>query len=160
RNPEAAILEESLTSTNDYVKRVHRPSHIFASLFFGLLNEKTGDLTYVNAGHEPPLVVDGRRLRRLKPTGPAVGLLSGVDFGVQRVRMRHGGLLVAYTDGVTEARDATGQFFGEDRLVSIVRRSSSSASGILEEIERTVCGFTGSPQLSDDLTLLAVRRKN
>ncbi len=157
-NPEVAILQESLKSTNDYVKRVHRPSRIFASLFFALLNEETGDVTYVNAGHEPPLLVGARRLRRLKPTGPAVGVLSGVTFGVQRVRMHPGDLLFAYTDGVTDARNRAGEFFGLDRLISRVGGSSRSPEAVLNEIDDAISDFCGTAPLSDDVTMLAVRR--
>ncbi len=158
-NPEAAIAVESLTSTNDYIRRVHRPSHIFASVFFGLLDEKTGHVTYVNAGHEPPLVIDRRRVRRLKPTGPAVGLLAGATFDVQRIRMRPGDLLLAYTDGVTETRNASGDFFGEQRLAALLASpASASPAEALERVERAVTEFAGASPPSDDVTLLAVRR--
>ncbi|NNL48204.1 MAG: PP2C family protein-serine/threonine phosphatase, partial [Acidimicrobiia bacterium] len=158
-NPEAAIVIESMTSTNDYIKRVHQPSHIFASVFFGLLNEKTGDVTYVNAGHEPPWLVDACGVSRLRPTGPAVGMLSGVTFGVQRVQMLPGALLLAYTDGVTEARNAAGDFFGEQRLRALLANSAAGSSAqVLERVEQTVTEFSDSSPPSDDVTMLAVRR--
>lgn len=158
-SPAMAILVEAITATNGYIRSVHRSAHMFASVFFGVLETSTGRLHYVNAGHLPPVVV-GRdlTLRRLPPTGPAVGLMSDVRFDVLQTRLRPGELLLGFTDGVTEARDISREFYDEERLSALLSHPADTAAGLLDRIEGSVSAFTGEASPSDDLTLLAVRR--
>ena len=102
-----------MTATNGYIARVHRPTHrqklgrTFASVFFGLLDPRTGTLHYVNAGHEPPVLIGPNGPgTRLAPTGPALGLIADASLEVETVQIAPGETLLAYTDGVTEARNA------------------------------------------------------
>ena len=146
--------------TNDYIARTHGRSNMFATVFFGLLDPATGELAWVNGGHEPPLV---RRasgaIERLLPTGPAVGMLPEAAFEARSTRLERGDLLIAYTDGVTEERNAAGAFFGEERLDALARERPGSAAALLERIEADVRAFRGETDPSDDVTVLAVRRE-
>ena len=153
-----AILTEAITSTNDYITRVHKHAHMFASVFFGLLDPETGILHYVNAGHEPPVVIGPEGPgTRLPPTGPALGLLAGASFEVGTVVLASGDLLLAYTDGVTEARNGRRDFFTEERLLNVIAQPAPTAASLLDRIEQAVSDFAGKAASSDDLTLLAVR---
>jgi len=160
-----AVLHEAMHATNRYIHRVHRPTpqrnlgHTFASVFFGLLDPETGALHYVNAGHEPPAILgpDGVRLR-LRPTGPALGLIDGAKLEVEHALLAPGETLLAYTDGVTEARDGGRAFFDEHRLLALLEEPAPSAAHLLDRIERAVHTFTGPASQADDVTLLAVRR--
>ncbi|HMB93195.1 MAG TPA: PAS domain S-box protein [Rhodothermales bacterium] len=154
-----AILTEAITSTNDYITRVHKHAHMFASVFFGLLDPETGTLHYVNAGHEPPVVIGQEGTGpRLLPTGPALGLMAGAPFEVSTVKLASGEMLLAYTDGVTEARNGRRDFFTEERLLNVITQPAATATTLLDRIEQAVCEFADKAAPSDDLTLLAVRR--
>src|SRR5262249_55405184 len=86
--------------TNDYVAQTHAQACMFASLFFGVLDTATGELTYVNAGHDAPIVVGAAGVKaRLAPTGPVVGLSPNAGYEVSCVALEPGDALVAYTDG-------------------------------------------------------------
>jgi PAS domain S-box-containing protein len=159
-----AVLKEAVNATNQYIARVHKPSHLrklghtFASVFFGLLDPQTGTLHYVNAGHEPPIVVgpSGPRLR-LPPTGPALGLTADATLEVETAVIAPNETLLAYTDGVTEARSEDGGFFDEERLLPLLDEPAPSAAALLDRIERAVHDFAAGAA-SDDITLMAVRR--
>lgn len=153
------ILSEAMTATNGYTTRVHKPAHMFASVFFGLLDPATGVLNFVNAGHEPPAVIreDGPATR-LRPGGPALGLIADASWDVGQTTIEPGELLAAFTDGVTEARNDERDFFTEERLMTLLVDPASSASTLLDRIEHSVDSFAGDAPPSDDLTLLAVKR--
>lgn len=159
RQAPAAVLAEAVTATNGYITRVHRHAHMFASVFFGLLDPETGSLHYVNAGHERPIVLAaGGDRRRLGTTGPALGLLADPAFDVARTHLSPGDLLIAFTDGVTEARSDKRDFFTEERLLALLDKPVSAASDALDRIEEAVRDFARDATPADDLTLLAVRR--
>ena len=103
--------------TNDYIATHHERLCMFATLFFGILNPAQGTLAYVNAGHEPPFIVGPRGVKTsLAPTGPAVGLMPGIDFGIRHQTLAAGDILLGYTDGITEAVSSDGEFFGKQRF--------------------------------------------
>ncbi len=134
---------------------------MFVTLFFGLLDPSSGLLRYVNAGHNPPLLVDknGAVKARLTATGPALGILAGSAFEVGEQIIGPGEMLLAFTDGVTEARDPQGGFFTDERLVSLVTQTPPvSASGLLDRIDAALKQYIAGRGFSDDVTMLAVRR--
>ncbi len=92
-------------------------------MFYCLL-ERGGRLSYVNAAHCPPMVVRaGGELSTLEATGMPVGLMEAAEFGVAEQRLAPGDKIVIYTDGVTEAQNAAGEFFGKKRLREMVTRA-------------------------------------
>ncbi|HVS02393.1 MAG TPA: SpoIIE family protein phosphatase [Thermoanaerobaculia bacterium] len=152
-------LLAAVRATNDYVARTHGDTHMFATVFLGLLDPASGRLRYVNAGHEPPLLLaPGAPPRELAPTGPAVGLMPELPFAVGEAALAPGEVLVVLTDGVGEARDAAGGLYGEQRLRQLLAEPAASAAGLLRRIESAVGEFAGAAEPADDLTLLAVRR--
>jgi sigma-B regulation protein RsbU (phosphoserine phosphatase) len=137
------------------------PKGRFATLFFAHLDLAAGRLEYVNAGHDPPLVLraDGR-VERLAGTGPALGLLEQADFHASSLRFASGDMLVAYSDGVTDRVDARGEPFGLERLIEralAVRHDPARLAlySLLGELQ----GFAAGAAAEDDLTLLVVRRR-
>ncbi len=154
-----AVLTEAMTATNGYVTRVHKKAHVFASVFFGLLDPDDGVLHYLNAGHIPPVVIGQQgALTRLPVTGPALGLMKNAPFGVSEVALEPGEVFVAFTDGATEARNEKRDFFTEERLLTLLEQPEPSARRVLDRIEGAVRDFEGGAAPFDDLTLLAVRR--
>jgi phosphoserine phosphatase RsbU/P len=157
----AALLSHTVTTVNDYIARNHGSANMFATVFFGLLDSNTGSLLYINGGHDPPVVArrDGRQ-ERLPPTGPAVGMLPGLPFDISETRIEPGDLLLAFTDGVSDARGADDSLFSEERLLSLLRPSETDPAALLTRIEDALLAHTDGTDAFDDVTLLAVGRND
>jgi phosphoserine phosphatase RsbU/P len=96
---------------------------------------------------------------RLRPTSPAVGMFPNIEMQVQQVSLEPGDVLFAFTDGVTEARDANGDFFTERRLLQLLEQPAPSAMALLHRIVESVNAHIGTATQFDDVTMLATRRK-
>jgi len=129
----------------------------FATVVYAVLTGE-GTLTYCNAGHNPPLLIGKRGVMRLETGGIVVGAFEQTMFDQQTLQLEPGDLLVAYSDGVTEARNEAGDEFGEERLLACVRANSGLApTELLQCVFDAVHQFSaGSPQ-GDDLTVLVLR---
>lgn len=152
------IASEIVRRSNDAVCE-DAGSISFVTLFYGVLDERARTLTYVNAGHNPPVLrrADGA-VESLDPTGPAIGVLEEMAYGQVTVALEPGDLLVLYTDGVTEAEDGAGAMFGEERLGAVVEASAdSSAAACAAAIREAVDAFAGGAPQSDDITVIVVR---
>jgi serine phosphatase RsbU (regulator of sigma subunit) len=129
----------------------------FATLFFGVFADPSRRLAYINCGHNPPLLVrrDGA-IERLAATATVLGAFESWECALGRVQLLTGDLLVAYSDGVTEARRGV-EHFGEERLIEVLRsRPDAAPETIVSEILDRVQRFSAGDQ-SDDLTLLVAR---
>jgi len=125
-SPHAEALKNIISLTNNYIAAMHHDTNMFASLFFGVLEPSSGNLTYINGGHEPPAIIGPKGVKeRLAPTGPAVGMMPNLSFETRGTKFDPGDLLVAFTDGVTEARSPGGDFFGEGKDAKVDDRSRS-----------------------------------
>ena len=105
-----------------------------------------GELELINCGHVPPLIISGGKVQKVEAGNFPVGLISNAEFTAARLRLTQGDRLTVVTDGVTEAEDADGEFFGNDRL------ESCCAEGFAA-IEQSVTDFRGATPLSDDCTI-------
>ena len=145
--------------TNDYIAHEHCKEGMFVTLFFGVINPDTGVMAYINAGHEPLFIVNsGGVKQRLKPTGPAVGITSDMQFEIQQVRIQPGDMLFGFTDGVTEALSPDGEFFTKKQLLSALEQPVHSGAVLVECIKTNVFNHIQSAAPSDDITMLAVQR--
>ena len=145
--------------TNDYIAHEHGKEGMFATLFFGVINGETGQLAYINAGHEPLLIANSNGIRqRLGPTGPAVGIAPGTTFDIQNVEIKPGDILLGYTDGVSEAISESGEFFSKERLYSLLEQQNVSASQMVERIRASLLDHTRNSPVSDDIAIIAVQR--
>jgi sigma-B regulation protein RsbU (phosphoserine phosphatase) len=146
---------------SDYIATTHGRTNMFTTLFFAVLDPATASVVYVNAGHDAPIVIRrGAPSERLGPTGPAVGLLPGFTFGVAQTTLSRGDSLVAYTDGVVDARDAEGLAFSEERLVELLHAVDETAPAIVTRIERAVSSHVSGAAQFDDVTVLALHRSD
>jgi sigma-B regulation protein RsbU (phosphoserine phosphatase) len=136
------------------------PSNRFITLFFCILDGDTGELTYCNAGHNPPIIVRADGSRELVPGGgPVIGILASVEYHALKTRLEHGDTLVIYSDGITEAADVTGEEFETDRLGAAVAKCRDLPAGaIVEEVNRAVSEFTAGVPQGDDITMIVARR--
>ncbi len=155
----ADLLVRVAGFTNDYIARLHGRTNMFATVFLGALDPRAGQLDYVNAGHEPAIVIapDGAT-RELRPTGPALGLLPDVAFNAGQVTLDRGHSLLAFTDGLVEARSPAGEAFGAGRLRDALRANNASASKLVRGVVDALHAFTGQAEPHDDVTLLAATR--
>jgi len=149
----------AVASTNNYIAHIHGRECMFATLFFGVLNPSTGTLSYVNGGHEPLYVINAGSIKdRLKPTGPAVGLMPDIVFKTQEIQLEPGDLLVGYTDGVIDARSPKDEIYTRARLQSLLTQPFKSASETLERVKTNLFAFIDIAARGDDVTMLAVQR--
>ncbi len=145
---------------------------MFVTLVYAVLDKKTGELVYANAGHNPPLLLRNRTfsVEGLQKGGMAIGVLDGSRVDEHRVQIEAGDYLVFYTDGVTEAFSPDGEMYGEERLKAIIRGEADwlpdlnsevaygTAAEMLEAIDDSVCVFLGDSLPYDDLSLMVLRR--
>ena len=151
-------LKNAVSLTNNYVAVTHDKTSMFATIFLGILDPRTGVLAYVNGGHVPPMLINQHGVREiLKRTGPAVGVIPDADFAIREVVMERGDLLFGYTDGLTDSANAAGVFFSEMTLVPCLVGDQPLAS-MLEQALKLVEDYSTGTQQVDDITMLAVRR--
>jgi phosphoserine phosphatase RsbU/P len=117
-----------------------------------------GALTYCNAGHNAPLLVTRSGVRRLDTGGMVLGLFEQASFDQETVMMRAGDLVVAFSDGVTEALNAEGEEFGDDRLLACVdEHRANDPEQLLEALLADIRSFCADATQSDDITVVLVR---
>ncbi|MBQ3754057.1 MAG: SpoIIE family protein phosphatase [Prevotella sp.] len=135
------------------------PSNIFVTLFIGVLDLPTGRLHYCNAGHEVPYLMAGDKLTKLDCTpNIPIGLFDDFKFQMQTVTMQPGSTIFLYTDGLTEARNASRDFFGLGHIEALLGQcADATPEEIVDKVVAEVGQFAGETEQSDDLTLLAVR---
>lgn len=135
---------------------------LFVTVFYGVLDPQSGRLTYCNAGHNPPMLLqpkNGSAPRFLTRTAIPLGILPDVQWGFGEVTLTPGDVLVAYTDGITEAQDAQAEFFGEERLHEVVRNNIGRSADIIEnKLISAVYEFAGEVPQYDDITLMVLVR--
>ena len=145
--------------TNSYMIQNHGDLGMFATLFFGIFNLKTGELSYINGGHEPPLIIDnkGNIKEALEATGTVVGIMPDPKFTIEQTLLNSGDILLGYTDGITEARDNNRKFFTREKLWQIISQPFNSAQVILDTIKYEVLDHIGDAEQSDDITCLILK---
>lgn len=153
---------KAISFANDIITQDSKAG-MFVTLFYGTLSEKDRSLTYVNAGHNPPLLY--RRMTKtfeeLMPTGIFLGGIEHQAYTSRTVKIGPGDIIVLYTDGITESINGLEEMFGEERLRSIIMEYKDlNASDILKKILEEVSSFAvGQPQF-DDITLMVIKGVN
>lgn len=129
----------------------------YATLFYAVLMAR-GQLTYCNAGHNPPFIVGGSGQRVLRGGSVPVGLFEDAKYADQKEQLQPGDVLTIYSDGVTEALDVHGEEFGEDRLIKLVEQHrSEDATVILNRVVEAVQAFARGAAQHDDVTVLILK---
>jgi sigma-B regulation protein RsbU (phosphoserine phosphatase) len=138
---------------------------MFVTLFYALLDPPTGRFTYVNAGHNPPLLcgardgAEGRQPTKLTLTGMALGIDPEVSYEQRTVHLNLGDFILLYTDGVTDAMDTNGRMFGMERLEdSLVGSCGASATDVMAALVEAIDAFSGATARFDDVAMMVVRR--
>ena len=157
--PMDMTIEEAASQINRVICE-NTEADKFITFFYGIYNARSRTFQYVNAGHNPPLLLrKGDGFERLEVGGLLFGVMSGAPYERGEVTVEAGDLIAMYTDGVTEAADADGEEFGEERLIDLLRTHRAATSQqIVDIVNRTIREFTGSPALlQDDLTIVVLK---
>lgn len=142
---------------------VDTPRGIFLTIVFGILDPVQHTFTYVNAGHNPPYLIKNTNERLqlipLKKTGSLVGIFNENTWEVESITLSQGDSLVLFTDGITEAQNEAGDFYGNDRLTDSLKtnftpEAETFRNGILEDVQ----DFVGAAPRLDDITLVVISR--
>ncbi|MCI0551413.1 MAG: GAF domain-containing protein [Anaerolineae bacterium] len=160
----AAVIEtdspaEAMKRVNDLLIPDTRQG-MFVTAVYAVLDMDKSELTYVNAGHNPPLWVKRNGgIERLTRTAIALGVVTGDPIQQRTIKLESGDHFLLYTDGLTESFDAEGEFYGEPRLLdAITSNDCASASNLLDVVEKSLLNFVQDVPPADDLTMLALRR--
>jgi hypothetical protein len=144
---------------NALYERAHKRPEAFVVLFVAILDHRSLELTYVNAGHEAAYVVRLRRIEQLLPTGPIIGVLSDARFAAVPTPIGPDDTLFLSTDGLTEARDPAGNFLGSERVEQwLIDADASTAQSVIDDVTRRLKRYTRD-RIADDLAIMAVQLK-
>ena len=153
------ILLRTIRSINNYISITHEQAGMFATIFYGILEPQTGELAFINGGHEPPIIIEPGGIKTiLKPTGPAVGLYPNLEFKTGSIILAPQDTLLVYTDGVTDAQNKAGAAFSKKRLLNIAENSFATAEDLISKIKIRVNEHIADENQFDDITLMALRR--
>lgn len=152
---------EIVTEINQYIYD-NTPSNRYVTLFYSELDPRTHQLTYINGGHNAPLLVRASgEITTLDIGGFPVGITPFGDYHEGVAHFEPGDVLVIYSDGVTESQNEAGEEFDEPRLIEIVQRNRGrTAAGLRDRIDDALQKFVGKAKSVDDLTLVILKRKN
>ncbi len=150
---------EAVSLVNNYIIKNHGDLSMFATLMFGILDTASGRLIYINAGHDPAVILGAHGIKqRLTPSGPAVGVLAAARYTYQQAVLDPGDILLAFTDGVTDSRSPADERFGRRRLEQMLDQRFPSATALTQHVQQRLSTYIGDAAPEDDITVLAVQR--
>ncbi len=136
-------------------------NYMFVTVFYGIYNIRTGEVTYTNAGHNPPYLMksDGSVEELPLSKDIVAGAIDDYEFTEDTLQLEKGDTLLLFTDGVTEAIDKDEKDYGDERLRKLLSQSTKlSCQEIVDKVKADVKAFVGEAEQSDDITLLALKR--
>jgi serine phosphatase RsbU (regulator of sigma subunit) len=153
-------LVATISAVNRYLAD-NIPANRFVTLFYAELDPESGALAFLNAGHNPPLIIHSAgTVEQLASGGLPLGIKRDAEYREGRTQLQHGDVLVIYSDGVTETVSPSGEEFGPTRLYEAVSRNiEASAAGIRDRIESSLTKFSQGTSAADDITLVIVKRQ-
>lgn len=163
RNQKADLNQmlQAVSLTNDYISLEHGHENMFATLFFGILEPTTGNLSYINGGHEPLHIIGPSGIKEtLSAAGPAIGIMPGATFKIRQSRIEPGDILIGYTDGVTEALSPDQHMYSKERFLALLVPCPSSAVELIDRIKTDLFDHIDNAPQFDDITMIAVHRKS
>ncbi len=136
-------------------------SSMFVTVFYGILNIQTGEVDYVNAGHNPPFILSANGISKVEMTdGLALGVIEDFSFQSKKIQMKNGDKLLLYTDGVVEAFNLQEKAYGEDRFTNFMNDNLNlPVETIIKKSFTDVNDFVAGAPQSDDITLLGITFK-
>jgi len=172
----AALLTSKLQATvralateinllSDFGKKINKIFHrdsipnLFASMLFMQIDSNSGKVDYLNAGHFPPLIIKDKDIKELPKGNAALGLISNAEYNEETITLEPNEIFIAYSDGVFEARNESGEFFGMERFFQLIKNSSNNSPQqigkyIISQLEQ----FIGDYPATDDISLIILKR--
>jgi sigma-B regulation protein RsbU (phosphoserine phosphatase) len=155
---------DSVSECMEYVNNLlctESVSSMFVTVFYGILNTQTGEIDYVNAGHNPPYILSSNGIYQVEMTnGLALGVLNDFSFQSKKIQLKKGDQLLLYTDGVVEAFDLGETAYGEEKFENFLHQSLNlPVETILKKLFTDVADFVNGAPQSDDITLLGITYK-
>lgn len=148
---------EIVARLNQHLYRSTAPDR-FATFFYGVYDAETRRLEYTNAGHPAPLYIAGQQVQRLSAGGTVLGLFDDRHYESQVTDIAPGSLLIAYSDGLSEAENPGGEEFGDQRVLEVALRLREAPAGaVLKNLLEAVDQWTGPAEQLDDLTVIVAR---
>ena len=156
---DSAYNIEELTQKINKIVCGNTTSDKFITFLWGILNVSDNSFTYINAGHNPPIMIHNDKIYRLEKGGLILGVLEdGIKYESENLTLSKNDIIVFFTDGVTEALDSNGKEFGEERLINLIQTQRNlPAKEILKNITKAVKDFSGDFQ-ADDITLIVLKK--
>jgi sigma-B regulation protein RsbU (phosphoserine phosphatase) len=152
-------MEKMTAKLNDFI---HKSSAInsFITFFFCELNMKSGELRFINAGHNPPIILDKKgKIKRMESSGLCLGMFPDVEYKAQTVALYPGDVSVLFTDGITESRNKENKEFEEEKLVKLLKKNARlPASQLITQIQNEVETFTAGTEQMDDQTVVIIKK--
>ena len=173
--PAAMFMMKTITSFRDFATSGKTPSQIlseinssiikgnkagmFVTCFLAIIDTRTGKMVYANAGHNPPIVGNNRHFEYLKPWhGLLLGCFKKVRLKDEEITLKPGDSITLYTDGISEARNAEGEFFGSERLLNTFNKTNyTSIVELHHSIKDEIAEFVKDAPQSDDITFVTLK---
>jgi len=152
---------ECMTYSNSLLAK-EAVNSMFVTVFYGIYNIQTGEVTYSNAGHNPPYLMKANGSIELLPLSRDIvaGAIEDYEYTENKLQLEHGDTLFLYTDGVTEATDIDYKEYGDKNLEALLKQQTqANCQQIIDKVKADVKEFVGDAEQSDDITLLALKRK-
>ncbi len=151
-------LVKAVTQISKQLVKYSKPE-LFATLFIGTIDNRNHTLSFVNAGHNPPILLKkSGDVKYLEPSGIMIGAFDFADWTEDRVEFDSGDMLLIFTDGVVEA-DKYGELYGDDRLEVLVKKMTElTPKKVVDKVMEDVLDFVVDSPRSDDITMLALKR--
>lgn len=152
-------IEKMMEKLNNFIHR-SSSSNKFITFFFSELNKKTSELKYINAGHNPPLIIDSKgNVRRLESSGFCLGMFPNVEYKTEKLNLGVGDTALLFTDGITESRNKDNEEFEEQRMIKLLKKHSKiGAQDLIEKINQELKEFTAGTETMDDQTIVVIKR--
>ncbi|HUB79223.1 MAG TPA: SpoIIE family protein phosphatase [Bryobacteraceae bacterium] len=159
------VLAEDPGNLGSFMTRLNKatcakcPSNRFITFFFCVFDPKTGDVTFANAGHNPPILVRASgEAQMLEGGGCVLGILPMAPYSEMRTRLEKGDMLVLYSDGVTEANDIDHNEYDEERFIQVLKEHHTEpATEIVQAVTKSLAEFAAGAPQADDITLVVAK---
>lgn len=150
--------KELIESVNKIICETNKQG-FFVTMLIGIIDVKTGKLSFINCGHNPPLLRRNGKFEYIKmDTNLVLGMVDDFEYNIHEMQLQKDDMIFMYTDGITEARSDKDELFGEERLAQCLNnRREENVSKVIENVKTNLHGFTKDMPQSDDMTMLAFK---